>query len=144
MVDWIKAISDAEHPSTITMHVTPSPQGRRGPWTRAHACTVETEVDSFLFKLHSVSYESRFIPQIETLCLVRYQGDDREDTRTEIQATMEKEERSEKREEGGALDTPGARALWPRRPAPLALLPASPGCPTHGPGCPASHGPAAA
>ena len=77
---------------------------------RAHARATETEVDSFLFKLHLVSYESRVLPQIETLCLVRYQGDYREDTRTEIQATMEREERSDpNKEDRRPLDNPGAR-----------------------------------
>ena len=86
--------------------------------TRAHARATETEVDSFLFKLHSVSYESRVLPQIETLCLVRYQGDDREDARTEIQATMEKEERTrrEKKERLWTLRVPGH--FGPGGPAP--------------------------
>ena len=93
------------------MNVTPPPLGRRGPWTRARARAIENEVNSFLFELHSNSFESWVLPQTEVLCMIRYQGvDDGEaSTKTQAPTVEEKEERSEKREEGEALDTPGAR-----------------------------------
>ncbi|KAM3408105.1 hypothetical protein ACQJBY_001386 [Aegilops geniculata] len=101
------------------MDVTPPPQGRRRPMTRAHARATETEVDSFLFKLHSVSYESRVLPQMETLCILRYFREDREEAwrdhqvHPKIQARTkslgkEKMEEGNTKEDAEALDTPGA------------------------------------
>ena len=72
---------DAEHPSTITMDATPPPQGRRGPWTRARARAIENEVTSFLFEFHSDSHVSQILPQMETLCILRYFGDRHEEAR---------------------------------------------------------------
>ena len=91
--------------------------------TIARTRVIETDVNSFLFELHSVSHESRVLPQIEMLCLVRYQGVDHEDIRTEIQATMEKEGMEEGREKHEAMEvldpgcpafsTPGCLGLRP-------------------------------
>nr|XP_020156105.1 basic proline-rich protein-like [Aegilops tauschii subsp. strangulata] len=73
------------------------------------------------------------------LCITRYREEAREEARTEALGPEEKKEEGDmKKEDAEALDSPRARALWPRRPGPsLAQLPA-------GPGCPASHGPATA
>jgi len=106
---------DAEHPSTIPMDVTLPPQAWRGPTTRAHARDVGTEVNSFLFEFHSDSHESRVLPQMDTLCILRYQGHDHEEARRKPQATEEEEKEGErpKREATKALETPGARPSMP-------------------------------
>ena len=86
--------------------------------TRVRARVIETEVDSFLFELHSNSHESWVLPQTEVLCILRYQGDDRETVRTKTPASteQEKEERDEKNEESEFLDTPGAQLPAGNRP----------------------------
>ena len=152
------------------MDSTPPPQGRRGPWTRARTHAIENEVNSFLFELHSNSFESRTLPQMGTLCILRYFKDHHEESQRDHQVhrrPTEEEERNEKDERGGALDTPGARPFrsrvpglslgatssWPRVPgllspgcpAPPNRRPSLPGCPTpllRVPGPPHSVGPA--
>src|SRR4051812_5694743 len=101
------------------MDVTPPPQARRGPATRAHARAVETEVNSFLFESHSDSHETRILPHMETLCMLRYFRDRQEKARRDHQVhrrATEEEERNETNGKGGALDAPGDRPLRPRVP----------------------------
>ena len=102
-----KGGDDAEHPTTITMDVTPPPQGRRGLWTRARACVIEDEVNSFLFEFHSESPMNQVLPQVGMLCIIRYREEAREEARTEALAPEEKKE-GEGNEGGKLLDTPGA------------------------------------
>ena len=96
--------------------------------TRARACAIENEVNSFLFNSHFDSCEDWILPQTETVFMLRYQEDDSEKERTETRATTKqgKEEKKEKKQGPQPLDTPGARPPWPRVPGLL------------GPGCPAS------
>ena len=126
--------------------------------TRARARTIETEVNSFLFEIHSDSHVSQILPQMETLCILRYFGDRHEKARRDHQVhrrpTEEEKEDGraarEKKEESWTPRVPGH--FGPGGPArPVAPLPVGPGCPAMegpsartplgaapaGPGCPA-------
>ena len=69
--------------------------------TRARACHIENEVYSFLFKSRLDSCEDWTLPQTETLFIRRYEEVDREEKKTETQASMEqgRGEENEKEEE---------------------------------------------
>ena len=112
--------------------------------TETYQHTVKHEVNSFLFEFHSNSLESRSLPQMKTLFTRRYRGEDREEARTETQATMEEEKEEERARRDGreVSDLPGCPATMgpgarPRlgaapaasgaRPLPLELLPSPPG-----------------
>ena len=85
---------DAEHPLVIPMDLPSPHQAPRGPMTRARARALETEVNSFLFELHSNSRESWVLPQTKILCIFRYEENDHGEIKTETQAPKEKEEES--------------------------------------------------
>ena len=135
---------DAKHPSSIHMDMPSPSQAPRGPVTRARARNIDNEVTSFLFESRSESHMNRVLPQTEMLCFLRYLGGHHEEhggkhqVHPETQAPMveeEEEARREKREGGVALDTPGARARWLRRPGPsLARLQPAPGARPAAPG----------
>ena len=79
--------------------------------TRARARATETEVISFLFELHPDSHESWVLPQMETLCIIRYQEEVHEEARRETQAPMEEEEEGRVRREAREVsDLPGCPA----------------------------------
>jgi len=110
--------------------------------TRARALTVEPEVNSFLFEFHSDSHESRILPQMETLCTLRYQEEAREEARTEMQEPMEEEieEACSRREAKEVPDYLGCPATsYSRLGEPLAAPSARPlpGAGLGHPGCPA-------
>ena len=149
---------DVEHPSLIPMDSTITRQAPHGPMTRAHARNIENEVTSFLSEFHSISHENWVLPQTEVLCMIRCQGVDHGEARAKNQAPTveEKEERSDKREDGEgtsrrakSLATPGARPPAARVPGhllqPVGRAPSRHGCPAPclgaapaTPGCPAS------
>ena len=103
--------------------------------TRARARNIENEVNSILFEFISVSHENWVLPHKDMLCILRYQGDDREKERMETQASteQEKEEVDEKNEGKELLDTPGTWIEGPRVPGledkGRAEPPGHPGCP---------------
>ena len=85
--------------------------------TRARARAIENEVDSLLFEFRFDSHDNWVLPHKDMLCILGYQGDDREKEKVKLQASMEQEkegevERSE--EGGGRAKTSG----HPRCPAP--------------------------
>ena len=98
--------------------------------TRARARNIENEVTSFLSEFHSVSLENGILPQRDTLCVLRYKEDDREEEKTEIQAYTE-----EKSEEGSKEEKPPGHIGCPASPTPgarphhLGATPAYSGCP---------------
>lgn len=57
--------------------------------TRARARAIETEVNSFLSELPLDSHENWLLPQRETLCILRYHGEDHEEARRGTQARTE-------------------------------------------------------
>jgi hypothetical protein len=72
----------AEHP----MDPPSSPKAPSGPMTRARARAIETEVTSLLNELPYVPHDTWLLPQVEMLCVLRYQASDLRDTRDEDQA----------------------------------------------------------
>ena len=91
------------------MDITPPPQARREPTTRARARAVETEVNSFLFEFRSDSRENWILPQSETLFILRYEEVDREKEKMETRASMEQGRGEEKEKEEEDLE----RAVLP-------------------------------
>ena len=70
--------------------------------TQAHARALETEVTSLLSKFHFDAHEAWLLPHMDTLCVLRYQGeakergeegeeDGREDREQKIRATKKKQ-----------------------------------------------------
>ena len=53
----------------------PSPQVLRGPMTRSRARALETEVNSLLVEFPFDHLETWLLPQMETLCMLRCQGE---------------------------------------------------------------------
>ena len=108
--------------------------------TRARARAIENEVDSLLFKFWSDSHENWVLPHKDLLCILGYQGDDREKEKVKVRASMEQEKEGEDKKNEGkeSLDTPGARAGGPRVPGRAAKGRANP---TGHPGCTASLAP---
>ena len=47
--------------------------------TRARACAIQSEVNSVLVELHFDPLETWLLPQTEMLCVLRYQGINREE-----------------------------------------------------------------
>ena len=84
-----KGEHDVEHPLTTRTDTPSPPQAPSGPMTRARAPTIENEVDSLLFESRLDSCENWILPSSETLCVLRYQEDDREKERKETRATTE-------------------------------------------------------
>ena len=127
--------NDAKHPSTTRTDTPSPPQAPRGPLARARARNIENEVTSFLSEFFSVSLENGILPQRDTLCVLRYIGDHREEARMKAQAPaeQEKEEEVEKNEGEKSLYTPGSRKEGPRVPDPEDVRrgksPGHPGCP---------------
>jgi len=69
---------DAEHPKTIPMDPTTSPTTPLGPMTRARARALETEVTSLLSHFHFDTHETWLLPHTDTLCMLRYHGESKE------------------------------------------------------------------
>jgi hypothetical protein len=59
----------------ILMDLPSSPNTRHGPMTRARARAIETDVNSLLVELPVDQLETWLLPQTETLCVIRYQGE---------------------------------------------------------------------
>ena len=74
---------DAEHPKVIPMDLSSSHQVPSGPMTRARARALETEVTSLLSELPLSIYETWLLPQTETLCILRYLGEAKEQSGSE-------------------------------------------------------------
>ena len=74
----IRAPPDAEHPKAIPMDPTTSPTTPLGPMTRARARALETEVTSLLSHFHFDAHETWLLPQTDTLCILRYHGEAKE------------------------------------------------------------------
>ena len=73
-MDLIPRFTDAEHPTIIPMDASTSPTTPLGPMTRARGRALETEVTSLLSQLPFESHETWLLPQMGTLCILRYQG----------------------------------------------------------------------
>ena len=58
----------------IPTDASTSPTPPFGPMTRACARALETEVTTLLSQLSFESHETWILPQMETLCILRYQG----------------------------------------------------------------------
>lgn len=103
--------------------------------TRARARAIENEVDSLLFEFHSDSHENWVLPHKDMLCILGYQGDDREKEKAKTRASTEQEKEGEveKNEGEKLLDTPGTWTEGPRVPGledvGRAKPPGHPGCP---------------
>ena len=112
---------DAEHPTIIPMDASTSPTTPLGPMTRARARALETEVTSLLSQLPFDSHETWLLPQMETLCILRYQGLHREEAREQGEPEAEdiREDGEEKRQgpdwpddpDGGPDDPDRARTI---------------------------------
>ena len=66
---------DVEHPTVIPMDLPLFPTTPLGPMTRARARAIENEVNSLLVELPFDPLETWILPQTETLCMLRYQGE---------------------------------------------------------------------
>jgi len=64
---------DAEHPTVIPMDTTSTTQAPSGPMTRARARAIQSEVNSLLVELPFDPLETWLLPQMEMLCVLRYQ-----------------------------------------------------------------------
>ena len=69
---------DAEHPKVIPMDLPSSHQVPSGPMTRACARDLETEVTSLLSHFHFDAHETWLLPHTDTLCILRYHGEAKE------------------------------------------------------------------
>ena len=69
---------DAEHPKVIPMDLPSSHQVPTGPMTRSRARAFETEVTSLLSKFHFDAHEAWLLPYMDTLCILRYNGEAKE------------------------------------------------------------------
>ena len=69
---------DAEHPNAIPMDPTTSPTTPLGPITRARARALETEVTSLLSQFHFDAHDTWLLPHTDTLCILRYPGEAKE------------------------------------------------------------------
>src|SRR3954471_4322423 len=120
-----KSQSDAEHPKVIPMDLPSSHQVPKGPMTRARARALETEVTSLLSQFHFDEHETWLLPQTETLCILRYQGDNHGDAVE--QGEPEEEDGRQEAEEKPATPEPAVlprpRAVLPHA---LAVLPRPP------------------
>ena len=86
---------DAEHSKVIPMDLPSPHQVPSGPMTRARARALETEVTSLLSDFHFDSHETWLLPHMDTLCILRYHGEAKE------QGHEEEEDGQEDGEEGG-------------------------------------------
>ena len=69
---------DAEHPMVIPMDLPSSHQVPTGPMTRSRARALETEVTSLLSQFHFDAHEAWLLPHMDTLCILRYNGEAKE------------------------------------------------------------------
>uniref|UniRef100_A0A8I6YE74 Uncharacterized protein n=1 Tax=Hordeum vulgare subsp. vulgare TaxID=112509 RepID=A0A8I6YE74_HORVV len=60
----------------IPMDPSSTPQPPSGLMTRARACAIETEVTSLLAQPSFYPHETWSLPQVETLCILRYSEQD--------------------------------------------------------------------
>ena len=70
-----------EHPKVIPMDLPSPHQVPSGPMTRSRARAIETEVTSLLSQFHFDAHETWLLPQMETLCILTYQGVSHGDTK---------------------------------------------------------------
>src|SRR3954465_5792772 len=107
------------------MDLSSSHQVPSGPMTRSRARALETEVTSLLSQFHFDEHETWLLPQTETLCILRYQGDSHGDA-VEQGEPEEEDGRQEAEEKPTATEPavlPRALAVLPRA---LAVLPRAP------------------
>ena len=69
---------DAEHPKVIPMDLPSSHQVPTRPMTRSRARALETEVTSLLSQSHFDAHEAWLLPHMDTLCILRYNGEAKE------------------------------------------------------------------
>ena len=86
---------DAEHPLIMPMDSTSTIQAPSGPMTRARARAIQSEVTSLLSRFHFDAHETWLLPHTDTLCILRYHGEAKE------QGQEEEEDGRENGEEGG-------------------------------------------
>ena len=77
------------------MDLPSSHQVPTGPMTRSRARALETEVTSLLSQFHSDAHEAWLLPHMDTLCILRYNGEAKE------QGQEEEEDGQEDGEEEG-------------------------------------------
>src|SRR3954463_9848912 len=90
----------------------------KGPMTRARARALETEVTSLLSQFHFDTHETWILPQMETLCVLRYRGVSHGDAVE--QGEPEEEDGRQEMEENPAAPEPAVLPL------PIAVLPLPP------------------
>ncbi|KAE8801897.1 hypothetical protein D1007_22404 [Hordeum vulgare] len=64
----------------IPMDTTPTSQATSGPMTRAHALAIETQVTSLLNDYSFDTNGTWVLPQVETLCMLKYEYQGLQDT----------------------------------------------------------------
>ena len=89
---------DAEHPKVIPMDLPSSHQVPSGPMTRARARALEIEVTSLLSQFHFDAHETWLLPQMDTLCILRYNGESKEQGQEEEEDGREDGEEEELQE----------------------------------------------
>src|SRR4051812_39017405 len=104
------------------MDLPSSHQVPSGPMTRSRARALETEVTSLLSQFHFDEHETWLLPQTETLCILRYQGDSHGGAVEEGEPEEEdgRQEAEEKPTAPEPAVLPRALAVLPRA---LAVLP---------------------
>ena len=85
----------AEHPTVSPMDTTPTLQAPSGPMTRARARAIKNEVSSLLSDFHFDALGMWLLPQAETLCMLRYQGNSHGEAMDQGQALTEAEREEE-------------------------------------------------
>ena len=98
---------DAEHPKVIPMDLPSSHQVPCRPMTRACARALQTEVTSLLSQVHFNAHETWILPQTKTLCILRYQGVSREESKE--QGESEEEDGCEEEDMRKKLHAPDVR-----------------------------------
>lgn len=71
------------------MDTSPTHQAPSGPMTRARTRAIENEVNSLLYDFHMDMDGTWMLPHKETLCVIRYEGDYRQEAKDHRQVQRE-------------------------------------------------------
>jgi hypothetical protein len=123
--------SDTEYRTVIPMDATSTHTPPSGPMTRARAHAIDTEVNSLLSQISLNTSETWMLPQVQTLCVIRYQ--DEEDGAATSGGQEDMDTKLERKEKG---DNSSHRTTGPDRTSgPWSILAPNCHCPNvrHGP-----------
>jgi hypothetical protein len=110
-------VSDAEHPTSIPMYTTTTPQAPSGPTMRPQAYAIGHKVNLLLDASPFQSCETWLLPHAKTLHVLRYQEDPLGDAQDHGQVPKYMDEGA-RRKEPEKVPRPRTSGPWPGHPAP--------------------------